>query len=289
MTPISAFVPFVAAKVAKDMPLANIQHAIRETLVFFLEQTRAAVAELYLDLHCHEDELLVDLPQCRRLVGVEGVYLVPSSQCGPTHGQVRWRPTWEKFPFANNEGENGWSVDDGDGDLTTLWLLPASQKERRVCVRYSWTPKRDATCEVPDWVFERFADAIKRIAAEIDTRESAELARIRNTRTTVHPRQPLAQMFAICIDDRIQLGGIAQRSASGIGGFAGRHGSRIGSGGGGIAGGGRGFTRLGGSLVRSSGGIVGGLVVVGLVARAESQHGGGQQSDDSDLHGGCSG
>ncbi|MEY4909020.1 MAG: hypothetical protein RL260_2738 [Pseudomonadota bacterium] len=151
MTTIAEFVPFVAVKVAKDMPTQNIQHAIRETLVFFLEQTRAAIDETYVLANCNEAELLVPVPPCHRLVGIDGVYEVPK-QLGLT-GQIRWRPDWTVVPFGD------WHLDEADGNLTTLWVAPQVHA-RRFAIRYSWTPKRSATCEVPEWVFERFVDAI---------------------------------------------------------------------------------------------------------------------------------
>jgi hypothetical protein len=160
MTSISAFVPFVALKVPRDMPTANIQHALRETLVYFLERTRSAVAELYPTLQAKTSELYLELPECRRMVTVEGVYFVPQQECGVNQRQLRWSPVWEQVPFADDTGHGGWSMDDGDGELTTMWVMPSQTRDRRVCVRYSWTPKRDATCEVPEWVFERYADAI---------------------------------------------------------------------------------------------------------------------------------
>ena len=159
MTALSAFVPFVALKVARDMPAENIQHALREVIIYFMEQTHAAVAEVFTTLMYADYEAFLNLPECRRMVAVEGVYLVPGS-CQDDRRQTRWNPEWEEIPFASYKGQPGWSIDDGDGAETTLWVTPFERRERRLCVRYSWAPKRDAVCDVPDWLFERHAAAI---------------------------------------------------------------------------------------------------------------------------------
>lgn len=159
MTSIADFVPFVAVKVARDMPTENIQHALREVIIYFLEQTHAATAETFTRVDSADYEAFLDLPECRRMVAVEGVFLVPE-HCGDDRRQMRWRPDWEEIPFSSYKGQPGWSIDDGDGARTTLWIAPLERRTRRLCVRYSWAPKRDAACEVPDWLFERHASAI---------------------------------------------------------------------------------------------------------------------------------
>lgn len=159
MRTIADFVPFVAVKVDKNMPTPNIQHALRETLVTFLEMSRAAVSEVYPTQRAKDTEVLLEIPECRRLVGIEGVYLAPQGACGPASGQLRWDPTWEQIPMAEEYGM-GWAMDDSAGFLEVLWITPAMPHDRRLCIRHSWTMKRDATCEVPDWIFERYADAI---------------------------------------------------------------------------------------------------------------------------------
>lgn len=152
MSTVADFAPFVEIK-APHAPTPNIQHAIRETLVLFMRKSRAAVDEVYIDVPCREREIIVTPKGCQRLVQIEHVFVDPSCRPGS-----RWDPDWEEM-VDSERTQGGWWIDDVGGPNATLWLPQASYKEQRLCIRYSWSIKRD-NCEVPEWVYEDYANVI---------------------------------------------------------------------------------------------------------------------------------
>lgn len=152
MSTIADFVPFVEIKVP-HAPTPNIQHAVRETLVSFMRMSRAAVDEIYVDVPCNEREVIVEPRGCQRLVQVEHVFVDPTCRSG-----TRWNPDWDEMPDGER-GAGGWWIDDVGGPNATLWLPYSQTRAQRLCIRYSWAIKRD-NCEVPEWVYEDYADVI---------------------------------------------------------------------------------------------------------------------------------
>lgn len=162
MRTIADFVPFVRFKSRHDTE-ANIQHAVRESVIAFMRESRAAVNEVFLDVAavCGLNDALLNTPDCQRLVGIESVWLAPK-KCDTQ----RWTPAWEQV--RNTDGVkmgdqffNGiaYWVDDVGGPQTTLWLSTLESRKHTLCVRYSWAIGRD-NCEVPEWVYQDYADLI---------------------------------------------------------------------------------------------------------------------------------
>ena len=162
MRTVADFVPFVRFKARHDTE-ANIQHAVREALIVFMRESRAAVNEMFIDVAttCGLNEALLNPPDCERLVGIESVWLAPK-KCTVQ----RWSPDWEQV--SNTDGiqmaqqfSNGLAywVDDVGGPQTTLWLSTAETRKHMICVRYSWAIGRD-NCAVPEWIYQDYADLI---------------------------------------------------------------------------------------------------------------------------------
>lgn len=154
MTTLADLVPFVASRVPMDVPVANIQHALRESLVDFLSRSRVATSGFYIEQPCNRSDLLLDGLGCRRVVRIEGVYEQPHCR-----GVLpMWDHSWIELP-QHDDHAPGWWIDPDDHDMTTLFV-PAMQKPRRLYVRIAWTLSRDNTCDVPTWVYERYGNAI---------------------------------------------------------------------------------------------------------------------------------
>jgi hypothetical protein len=152
MITVADFAPFVEIK-APSAPTANVHHAIREVIVTFMRLSRAAVDEVYIDVPCGEREVIVQPKGCQRLVQMEHIFRDPSCR-----QNSRWNPDWEELPHSDRT-EGGWWIDDVGGPNATLWLANSESKAQRLCVRYSWSIKRD-NCEVPEWIYEDHADTI---------------------------------------------------------------------------------------------------------------------------------
>lgn len=167
MASIAQLEPFVAFQVYRDTPQPTLQHALRESLITFLTETRVAVSELYLTTRCKDHEYLLEPMACHRLLTVEHVSYAPQV-CRP---EQRWTPEWptiaqdskgwdtHRYPYIANQ-DDCWRLDTVGEHGLVLWLLGDTRTPRRVCVRYNWTLKRDAACEFPDWIYEEYADAI---------------------------------------------------------------------------------------------------------------------------------
>lgn len=152
MITVADFAPFVEIK-AHHVPTANVHHAIRESIVTFMRESRAAVDEVYIHVPCGEREVIVEPPHCRRLVQVEHIFRDPS--CSKN---ARWNPDWDELHHSERT-EGGWWIDDVGGPTATVWLAQADTRAQRLCVRYSWSIKRD-NCEVPEWLYEDYANVI---------------------------------------------------------------------------------------------------------------------------------
>jgi hypothetical protein len=155
---IADFVPFVELE-AQGAAQPNIQHAVREAVIYFMRNTRAAVGEMFIDMSaCQEDAALLT-DECHRLVWVESVWLAPDCN------KHRWTPDWERIAATTLDQRlfhmmPGYWVDDVGGPQTTLWLRTRRDKApRTICVRYNWAIGRDA-CEVPSWIYDDYADVI---------------------------------------------------------------------------------------------------------------------------------
>lgn len=153
MTTIADLVAFVAPSVHRDVPLVNIQHALRETTIDFLTRSQAATDGEYVTLRCGRSDMLLEPKGCRRLVTVIGIYERPA--CRSTG---MWDRSWYEQPRAE-EGRPGWYIDPDDLGLQTI-MIPSLNRERQFYIRYAWTLPRDNSCDLPEWLYERYADAI---------------------------------------------------------------------------------------------------------------------------------
>jgi hypothetical protein len=162
MKSVADIVPFVRFKARHDNE-ANIQHAVRETVIAFMRESRAAVNELFISIPttCGFNEALLETPNCERLVGIESVWCAPKN-CD----SKRWTPLWDGVPNIDVgqpelrfDSQLGYWVDDVGGPQTTLWLNSFERKTQHLCVRYSWAIKRD-DCLFPDWIYDDYAGVI---------------------------------------------------------------------------------------------------------------------------------
>ena len=76
MASVADFVPFVTAYTG-ELPEVYEQHFIRRAIQSFMEDTRIAREELYVELDCNEKDFILDLPNCRRIVKVEDLWEDP--------------------------------------------------------------------------------------------------------------------------------------------------------------------------------------------------------------------
>ena len=146
-------IDFVAPSISRDIPTANVQHALRETTIDFLTRTQVATDGEYLTLRCGRSDLLLEPKGCRRIVTIIGVYEQPGCR-----GAGIWDRSWHEHPRAD-AGMPGWYMDPDDAGLQTVFV-PSLNRERTFYIRYSWTLPRDSACELPGWLYERFADVI---------------------------------------------------------------------------------------------------------------------------------
>jgi hypothetical protein len=151
MKTISDFIPWVEFE-AQEAPVANMQHAIREALIYFMRESGAVVEELFVTLPAGQDDLALAVPECHRIVGIDSVWTAP--RCTDT----RWSPEWTRV-LADDGVGHGYMLDDTGGPLSMMWVFPRSNKPRKLCVKYRWAIGRDA-CEVPDWIYHDYAKAI---------------------------------------------------------------------------------------------------------------------------------
>ncbi len=145
--PLSQFVEMVREKVPRNTPDANVENAVSEALNFFASRSRALVDEIYIDVPCNEIEISLDMPDCRRLIQIEHVFIDEGCR------RARWTPEWEEV-LPSELGGLGWWTDDVGGPNSTIWVLPRGHRTNRYCIRYSWKLGRDKTCQVPEWLYE---------------------------------------------------------------------------------------------------------------------------------------
>jgi hypothetical protein len=145
--PLTQFTEMVREKVPRNTPDANIENAVSEAINYFMSRSRAAVDEMYIDVDCSEIEISLDMPDCRRLIQIEHVFLDEGCK------RARWTPEWEEL-MHTERGGMGWWSDDVGGPNETIWVLPRGNRHNRYCVRYSWKLGRDKSCQVPEWLYE---------------------------------------------------------------------------------------------------------------------------------------
>ena len=147
MKTVEDFEPFVLAY-APFVPQEIIQHAIRESIVEFMRETRIANETMELETQEKVPDYIMEVPDCRRIVKVNSVEWTQSHCSG--------RERWEQL-------QNG---DDGDyiielrrGECPIIVFADPPKKPHRVRIDYAWTIGRD-DCDIPDFIYEDFMQAI---------------------------------------------------------------------------------------------------------------------------------
>lgn len=147
MKTIEDFEPFVLAYVPY-LPQEIIQHAIRESIVEFLRETKIARAIMEVETQDKVPDYILEVPDCRRIVKTHFVEISPS-HCS---GRERWDALYG--------GENGdYRIELRRGDFPIIILSDPPKKPHKLRIDYSWTIGRD-DCDVPDFVYEDFMQGI---------------------------------------------------------------------------------------------------------------------------------
>lgn len=147
MKDVSDFEPFVLAYVP-FIPSEIIQHAIRETIIEFLRETRIATATIELETQEKVADYMLEMPDCRRIVKVKDVHITPVSCSG--------RENWQKL----RTGEFGdYDIELRHGDHPIIVFREPYKKPHRVRVEYVWTLSRDE-CGIPDFIYEDFMSGV---------------------------------------------------------------------------------------------------------------------------------
>lgn len=131
---VSDFMPSVELMAPDAEPL-QLQEAIRHAVVRFMTESQVFTAYWTIPVQECVDEYFIDLPECRRLVGIIGV-------------------TRNGTPF------DSWARDDHE-DVIKLFDQPGPCD----CfeMKYSWKIGRD-DCEIPDKLYEDYLPAVQQAA-----------------------------------------------------------------------------------------------------------------------------
>lgn len=131
---VSDFMPHVEM-LAPDAEPLQLQEAIRQAVVRFMTESQVFTAFWAVPVQDCVEEYYIDLPECRRLVGIVGV-------------------TRNGSPYDN------WARDEHE-DVIKLFDQPGQCD----CfeVKYSWKIGRD-DCEIPDKVYEDYLPAVQQAA-----------------------------------------------------------------------------------------------------------------------------
>lgn len=147
MKTIADFEPFVMAY-TPFIPTELVQHAIRETIVEFMRETKCASATLEFETQEKVPDYMLEVPDCRRIVKVKSASMTPA-KCS---GRENWQPL--------HDGEYGdYQVELRRGEHAIIVLTNPPKKPHRVRVDYVWAIGRD-DCDVPDFIYEDYMRAI---------------------------------------------------------------------------------------------------------------------------------
>lgn len=167
MASVADFVPFVTAYTG-ELPEVYEQHFIRRAIQSFMEDTRIAREELYVELDCNEKDFILDLPNCRRIVKVEDLWEDPKD-CDGLLDEQTWtlltpqgmaRGAQYRYSGVRSYGYGTYRVNKvGKHPNRSVILNEGASKPRRFCVIYSWKIGND-DCEVPDFILDDWVEAI---------------------------------------------------------------------------------------------------------------------------------
>lgn len=170
MRTVEDFEPFVIAY-APYLPKDVLQHAIRESIVEFLRETKIANDVLELETQEKVHDYIMEVPDCRRIVKVNTVEW--------TLAHCNGRENWEKL----RAGEHGaYHIELRRGDYPIIIFSDPPKKTHKVRIDYAWTIGRD-DCDVPEFVYEDYmrgivAGALLRLAGLPDQQLLAQQIQI---------------------------------------------------------------------------------------------------------------
>lgn len=129
-------------------PAEIIQHAIREAIADFMRESKIAVDVLELETQDRVPDYMLDIPDCRRFLGVKTIERSRKHDCG--------RRFWE--PMIS--GEYGhYEIQLRKGNAPMIKLTDVHARPQIIRMEYYWAIGRD-DCEVPDFIYEDFMDVI---------------------------------------------------------------------------------------------------------------------------------
>lgn len=149
MKTVADLVPLViaASAIAEDVPEAIIQTLLRQAVIRFMEDSRVATGELYIDTDKCLDEYLLELDGCQRLLGITTV--ATACKKSGVFNECSW-----KVLCPNND----YSTDDTT-DTPVLVLTCGTGVDERLYVRYTYALATDA-CEIPDFIYDNYSQPI---------------------------------------------------------------------------------------------------------------------------------
>ncbi len=147
MANIADFEPFVL-QYAQYVPSEILQHNIRESVNAFMRETKIARDYLEFDTQEKVHDYILEVGDCRRLLKVHKVEIAEVHRSGREH--------WSELR-AGDEGD--YTVELRMGNYPIIVFREEYKKPRKVKVYYSWSIARD-DCDVPDYIYEDFMDAI---------------------------------------------------------------------------------------------------------------------------------
>lgn len=147
MKTIEDFEPFVLAYVPY-LPGEVIQHAIRESIVEFLRETRIATDVMEIETQEKVPDYIMEVPDCRRIVKVHSVEW--------TRAHCSGRENWQSL---RNGEENDYVIELRRGDYPIIVFVEPPKHPHRVRIVYSWTISRD-NCDIPSFIYEDYMQGI---------------------------------------------------------------------------------------------------------------------------------
>lgn len=147
MKTVEDFVPFVVAY-APYLPQEIIQHAIRESIVEFLRETKVANDKMELETQEKVPDYIMEVPDCRRIIKVNTVEW--------TRAHCSGRENWQ---LLRNGEELDYVIELRRGEHPIIVFADPPKNPHRVRIDYSWTIGRD-DCDIPDFVYEDYMQAI---------------------------------------------------------------------------------------------------------------------------------
>lgn len=147
MKTIAEFEPFLLAYVP-TLPQELLQHAIRETIVEFMRETKCASGILEINTQQNVCDYILEVPDCRRIIKVKNVKL-GSINC---NGKEHWND-------LSGSEFGDYSIELRLGSNPIIILNSTPKKEGILRIEYFWTIGRD-DCDVPDFIYEDYMQAI---------------------------------------------------------------------------------------------------------------------------------